>query len=319
MADRPRIGIVGAGLAGLTAADHLRGGGFEVIVWEKSRDIAGRLATRRSRNGLAFDHGPVALAPRTATFRAFLDAAVADGRAARWPADRGSYVGLPDWRSLLRPLATDIDIRFGTEVAAITEAESGWSVALAGGACERVDWVVCTVPAPQAARLLAAVPPYDGAGRITESMDPCWTLMAAWDADTPAADIVDGAAPFETIHRSSAKPGRDATPVCWVGHATRAWSDANLERSRDEVADALLPHLAAQIGAEPETAIHVVAHRWRYARAHAPTGVMFYGLEDRLLVGGDWTSGGDADGAHAVGRAMAIAISWACADGAARA
>ncbi len=45
MADR--IGIVGAGMCGLAAAAELVAAGREVAVFDKSRGIGGRLATRR--------------------------------------------------------------------------------------------------------------------------------------------------------------------------------------------------------------------------------------------------------------------------------
>lgn len=51
-----RIAIVGAGMAGLAAAWGLRRAGREVVVFEKSRGLSGRAATRR-RNGKRYDHG----------------------------------------------------------------------------------------------------------------------------------------------------------------------------------------------------------------------------------------------------------------------
>ena len=51
-----RIAIVGAGVAGLAAAWSLRRSGRNVVVFEKSRGLSGRAATRR-RNGKCYDHG----------------------------------------------------------------------------------------------------------------------------------------------------------------------------------------------------------------------------------------------------------------------
>ncbi len=51
-----RIAVVGAGLAGLGAARALAGAGREVVVFEKSRGLGGRLATRRVE-GAVLDHG----------------------------------------------------------------------------------------------------------------------------------------------------------------------------------------------------------------------------------------------------------------------
>jgi predicted NAD/FAD-dependent oxidoreductase len=51
-----RIVVVGAGLAGLTAARSLVAGGHDVLVLDKGRSPGGRMATRRI-GGATFDHG----------------------------------------------------------------------------------------------------------------------------------------------------------------------------------------------------------------------------------------------------------------------
>jgi len=51
-----RVAVVGAGIAGITAARTLAQAGWHVIVFEKSRGAGGRIATRRTEWG-GFDHG----------------------------------------------------------------------------------------------------------------------------------------------------------------------------------------------------------------------------------------------------------------------
>lgn len=58
-----RVGIVGAGAAGLAAARELRGQGHAVVVFEKSRGFGGRIATRRV-GPYTFDTGATSIAPR---------------------------------------------------------------------------------------------------------------------------------------------------------------------------------------------------------------------------------------------------------------
>ena len=50
------IAIIGAGASGLAAAWSLQKSGFDVTVFEKSRGLSGRAASR-SKNGVRFDHG----------------------------------------------------------------------------------------------------------------------------------------------------------------------------------------------------------------------------------------------------------------------
>ncbi|MEM7652453.1 MAG: FAD-dependent oxidoreductase, partial [Pseudomonadota bacterium] len=51
-----KCAIIGAGISGLAAADRLRLSGHSVTLFDKSRGVGGRMATRRSDHG-SFDHG----------------------------------------------------------------------------------------------------------------------------------------------------------------------------------------------------------------------------------------------------------------------
>ena len=51
-----RVAVVGAGLSGLAAAFKLREQKVEVCLFEKSRGLSGRAASR-SRNGCRYDYG----------------------------------------------------------------------------------------------------------------------------------------------------------------------------------------------------------------------------------------------------------------------
>jgi renalase len=62
------IAIIGAGMAGITAARTLTQAGHRVTVFEKSRSVSGRMATRRSDFG-GFDHGAQYFTVRDARFR----------------------------------------------------------------------------------------------------------------------------------------------------------------------------------------------------------------------------------------------------------
>src|SRR5260370_14489795 len=52
----PSVAIIGAGCSGLAAAHELRDAGYSVTLFEKSRDVGGRAATRKQQ-GFVYDHG----------------------------------------------------------------------------------------------------------------------------------------------------------------------------------------------------------------------------------------------------------------------
>lgn len=65
------VAIIGAGIAGLTAAHELTRQGIDCEVFEKSRALGGRMATRRHEDA-TFDHGAQYFTVRTPEFAAFL-------------------------------------------------------------------------------------------------------------------------------------------------------------------------------------------------------------------------------------------------------
>lgn len=55
-----KIGVIGAGIAGLSCAGMLQTAGHAVMVFDKGRGVGGRIATRRVRapsGDVAIDHG----------------------------------------------------------------------------------------------------------------------------------------------------------------------------------------------------------------------------------------------------------------------
>lgn len=302
-----RIGIVGAGLAGLTAATDLVGAGHTVVVWEKSRGAGGRTATRRGPEGMRFDHGapflhdgdgPLTGLPALASYRL----ALPDG------SSRDEVVGEGSGNAPAKMLAAGLDVRSGVRVGSIEQAGEGWQVADDDGSdLGAYDAVLITAPAPQAAELLRAPAPELAARAETVLFDPCWAAMVAWDAplDLPftGAREVDGLA---WAAAESPKPGR-APGERWVLQAGADLSREHLELEPDEAGRLLLDRFRAAAGVSVPEPIHLAAHRWRYARPSAPLAEPFLG-DGRLLAAGDWCGGTTAGAAVRSGRAAAASL-----------
>ena len=78
-----RVAIIGAGMAGLAAARLLREAGASCTIFDKSRGLGGRMATRRTGD-FSFDHGAQYFTARGPRFRALVDDWSAAGHAAGW-------------------------------------------------------------------------------------------------------------------------------------------------------------------------------------------------------------------------------------------
>ncbi|MCX6540905.1 MAG: FAD-dependent oxidoreductase, partial [Actinobacteria bacterium] len=78
-----RVVIVGAGLAGLTAARQLSDAGHHVVVFDKGRSPGGRLATRRIGSS-RFDHGAQFFTIRSDAFAALVQPHLNSGLVFEW-------------------------------------------------------------------------------------------------------------------------------------------------------------------------------------------------------------------------------------------
>lgn len=185
-----RLAIIGAGPAGLAAAYALRDADVHAVVFEKSRGVSGRAATRwrdaPAPDGSPFrwryDHGAQYLspAPDSRAARLVRDGLPSDGlvdvEGAVWPFDDDGVLrpdrardqagphwtyrdGVADLGRRLRDAVPGLDLRLQTRAARLRRGPEGWAVETddgPAGAAERFDAVLLTPPAPQTADLLAA-------------------------------------------------------------------------------------------------------------------------------------------------------------------
>jgi predicted NAD/FAD-dependent oxidoreductase len=160
--------IVGAGMAGLSAAQKLRANGARAIVLEKEQKLGGRLATWQMGGGRA-DYGAQFFTTRTTDFRAAVDQWLAIGLVYEWsrgwsdgslapPADDGypRYAVKGGFRELMEYIAADLDVRLGRPIAAVELAGNGWVVADQARQRYAASAVLLTPPVPQSLALLDA-------------------------------------------------------------------------------------------------------------------------------------------------------------------
>ncbi len=331
----PSVAIVGAGLSGLACARTLQDAGFRVQVFDKSRGVGGRLATRRTDHG-SFDHGAQYFTARDPRFRKRVEQWVAQGIAAPWtPAllaidmTSGSpvraavgdgtvrYVGLPAMHRIGRTLADGLEVRTDcTVTAARRVAGAGrreqWQLSAAEGKAATVtleasfDWLVAAIPSPQAAMLLGEAGSLQAQARMLP-MVPCWAVMASFDAPVEAgfdAAFVNGSA-LTWIARNNAKPGRDPGPECWVLHAARDWSETALEDPAEAVCARMLAEFSRVIGCN-RTPLTARAHRWRYSGPGARTDLAcLFDATSGAGACGDWLAGSRVEGAYLSGLELA--------------
>jgi len=302
------IAVIGAGMAGLTAATALKAAGHDVTVFDKARGPGGRMSTRRhetSAGPLAFDHGAPAFTALGADFLAQVEAWILAGLVEPWRAGgEGLYVGVPGMNAPLKVMAAELVTRWSVTVTGLTPVGSGWRLAGAEGAGP-FDAIILAIPAEQASGLLDAVDA-DLAARARACVStPCWSLMLAFDGPVESAGaVVLGEGGAAWAGRQNSKPGRPG-PEAWVIQASPAWSSAHLERAADQVAGLMLDQFQTAVGAPLPGVVSSVAHRWRYARAGASEGAPAVWVPELGLgLCGDWLGGSSVEGAWRSGRAV---------------
>lgn len=303
-----QIAIIGAGLAGLSAANALVAAGHTAVLFDKARGPGGRMSTRRTETerGLAFfDHGAQYFTARDPGFAAEVARWEAAGSAARWPAaGEGAWVGTPGMNAIIKGLAADHAVQWNCRIESLSREGAIWRLKHADGT-ETADAVIVAVPAEQVADLVA---PHRGdwaqLAQATRSQ-PCWTVMAAFGSRVDfAADCLRTEGAIGWAARNSAKPGRTG-PESWVVQGSPAWSIEHLEDDAETVIAMLLAELEAALGCELPETIAVQAHRWRYAMSGSAGRTAVWDGSLGLGLCGDWLVGPRIESAWVSGRALA--------------
>jgi len=319
---KPQIAVIGAGMAGLACAQELERGGADVIVYEKSRGLGGRMATRR-QNGLRFDHGAQYVTARSRPFTKYIETAKRSGNAIPWKpsiAEDQRHLDAPfeEWlvghsgmSSLLRPMAQRLRVKTGTRVHEITRSRDGWLLETdAGRERQTFDAVAVAVPAPQALTLLTAHS--HTFRRLTMArMTPCWSVMVRFDSPPPAGADVHRwtGGPIAWAACDSTKPGRQGNAHAWVLHGAPSWSQAHLEADAQEAARLLLREFSIALGQPVPAPAFLSAHRWRYAQVGQPLELPCVIDEDTAAGAcGDWCIAPRVEGAFESGRSLARAL-----------
>jgi predicted NAD/FAD-dependent oxidoreductase len=323
-----RVGVVGAGLAGLAAARRLTERGHGVVLFDKARRPGGRCAAR-GEEGASFDHGAQYFTARGAEFRRVVArwcelgvvapwkarlVRMGDGRVVPAGTSDERYVGVPDMNALPRHLAHGLEVRTNTRIAALERDERGGTWLLRDSerrAHGPFHGLVVTLPGPQAAALL------EGHGPLREraagiDMAPCWAAWGRFEEAPGALAGFDGAfvdgGPLAWVARDSTKPGRAGER--WMLHASTDWSREHFEASPEWVVKELFAALGALTGELPSPS-ESRAHRWAYSQ---PLGVQAeadpapFDAERSLVLAGDAYLGGRCEGAWTSGVAAAERI-----------
>lgn len=311
------IAIIGAGITGITLARQLQSSA-KVSVFEKSRGFGGRMATRRI-GPYQFDHGAQFFTARSKQFKKLINDCVAEKQIQAWeprvltldPENKPfrrewfepHYVAVPGMNSLCKTLAQGLKVTLDTRVADIAVDERGWLLKdPAGERLGHFDWVISTLPAPQADELLPNCFAYKAV--LSEAdFSPCFSLMLGFESAPKLnfdAAVVRNS-PLGWVATNSSKQGRPSS-FSLVVHSDNIWARTHLESNLAEVRQRMLEALGHLLGDAFLESEHSAIHRWKYAKAETSCEEKFLlDVSNKLAACGDWCGGNRVEDAFLSG------------------
>jgi predicted NAD/FAD-dependent oxidoreductase len=314
-----RVIVVGAGLAGLTAARERASRGDEVIVFDKGRGLGGRMATRRIESSIGtavFDHGAQFFTARSDAFRSLVSQWESDDVVYEWCRGFGDGDGHPRFAvrggmaSLTKHLARDLDVRTSTLVFSVSESNGSWIVTLDDATRHEADAVILTCPIPQSYSLVAntsielpqelLMTDYERTLGVLAVLDRPSAISAPGGVQNP-----DGV--FSWIGDNQQK-GVSPVPALTL-HANPSWSLEHWDDAHDDAHRELLEAAQPYIG--DADVVTSQFKRWRFATPMKvwpdaywsdPTGT--------LVLAGDAFAGPKVEGAVTSGLAAAHSLAF---------
>lgn len=311
--------IIGAGIAGLTAAHTLHTRGWSVVVLDKGRGVGGRMATRRIDDGV-FDHGAQFFTARDPRFQKWVESWLAEGVIAEWSHGFANasgetqndghprYRGANGMTAVAKHLANGLDVRLERKVTAVCFHDGLWETR-AESETFTSDMLILTPPVPQSLALLdigqVKLPSEARAALDRIEYHRCIALMVL--LNEPSGIPSPGGIQIND------------EPISWIGdnfqkgisaahgvtiHAAPRFSQTHWETETSEVAHLLVEAAERWVSADVKK---FEVHRWRYSQPvelHTEA-CLFVDAPAPLVFAGDAFAGPRVEGAALSGLAAA--------------
>lgn len=337
------IGIIGAGIAGLTAGRYLAKQGHEVTILEKSRGYGGRMATRYAGkdNSAKMDHGLSYFTPESNNFQKFTAELMEKGLVKRW-GDKialydgknfysknpnnpnvASFTAVDGMNSIGKYLSRWVDVKTETKAGGLTYIGShrrkkrSWMVNLSGASTFEADAVIIATPAPQAYGVLQTATDEVNALKIIREIDdvhytPSYSLMVGYgNHELPEWEgVICKGVGLEFISNEATKKSFEQE-CSLVVQASPGFTRYLRDKNDDIIVREMLDRLATVVGGWAATPLWNQLHYWKFCRASKVLNHPYMELEFEdapLALIGDYFRGNTVDDAYCSG--LNLAKKW---------
>ncbi len=298
-----KIGIIGAGIAGLSCAKQLISAGFDVKVFDKSRGVGGRMS-HRVFDQWHLDHGAQYFTASHPQFVEELQEWLTNGVAEEWNGkivnfcdgqfsekkhQTKRYVGVPAMTAPAKFLAKNISVFKSQTITEVKKNQKKWQLISeeSGVLTDEFDYLIFAIPPIQAKKIIGQQSASLSLICEQANMLPCWTLLAYFKEPLTlhfdAAFVQDNV--FSWIARDNSKPGRDNAHA-WVAQANPDWSLKNIDLDKLDAQKILLQEFEKISGTASD---FNQIQLWRYAKLESPSTQNFaIDANTQLALCGDW-------------------------------
>ena len=316
-----KVAIIGAGLAGLSAAVTLREASLQVSLFERLKNTGGRLGATEQ-----VDMGAQYFTARHPAFRQASREWQAQGWIAEWSPqlyfhdqqhglrpsmdNTQRLVAVPGMGDLGHRLQEGLPLNHADINHLQQTTDGDWLIHSAEGAEHGPFSAVVIATTPDVAtRLLAAAPQLQqDVARVR--MRPCWSVALQFHQPLPtlvdACFVRDG--PLDWLTRNSSKPQRQGGES-WLLQSTASWAEQHAHCNPEQVITELSQAMSDVMGLELPDASSTQTLYWPNAR---PAEQVKWGAlastRLNLYICGDWCLGGRIENAWLSGRQAAKAL-----------
>ena len=334
------IGIIGAGISGLTAGRLLAKAGHEVTIFEKSTGYGGRMATRYAgkNNETRLDHGVSYFRAESSEFQEFTVELIDKKLIKTWGKKFSTFDGenLYSWNSndpgtsvftspegmnsIGKYLSRWVDVRTNSKVGGLTHIGGNrtrkrtWMLNFITSETFGADAVIIALPAPQAYGILVTTIDETETLTMVRQIDdihyrPAYSLMLGYGKlDTPEWEgIICQNSILGFISNETSK--REQAHECsFVLHASERFSREHRHTDEDKVIRLMLAEFSKIAGGWAASSDWHQLHFWKYSRASKALDQPFFELQDEekpLALAGDYFEGNTVDSAYRSGYLLA--------------